>query len=80
MVFLGVDELEFEVVFKEREVDIIFGFLIFEIEVNESLVRCFLVEIIDLYERNVFIEDFMYYSNVLYDFFLVFKLVFILLN
>lgn len=80
MVFLGVDELEFEVVFKEREVDIIFGFLIFEIEVNESLVRCFLVEIIDLYERNVFIEDFMYYSNVLYDFFLVFKLIFILLN
>lgn len=79
MVFLGVDELEFEVVFKEREVDIIFGFLIFEIEVNESLVRCFLVEIIDLYERNVFIEDFMYYSNVLYDFFLVFKLIFILL-
>lgn len=80
MVFLGVDELEFEVVFKEREVDIIFGFLIFEIEVNESLVRCFLVEIIDLYERNVFIEDFMYYSNVLYDFLLVFKLIFILLN
>lgn len=80
MVFLGVEELEFEVVFKEREVDIIFGFLIFEIEVNESLVRCFLVEIIDLYERNVFIEDFMYYSNVLYDFFLVFKLIFILLN
>lgn len=79
MVFLGVEELEFEVVFKEREVDIIFGFLIFEIEVNESLVRCFLVEIIDLYERNVFIEDFMYYSNVLYDFFLVFKLIFILL-
>lgn len=79
MVFLGVDELEFEVVFKEREVDIIFGFLIFEIEVNESLVRCFLVEIIDLYERNVFIEDFMYYSSVLYDFFLVFKLIFILL-
>lgn len=80
MVFLGVEELEFEVVFKEREVDIIFGFLIFEIEVNESLVRCFLVEIIDLYERNVFMEDFMYYSNVLYDFFLVFKLIFILLN
>lgn len=67
VVLLGVDESEFEAALKEREADTILGFPIFETEANESSVRCLLVEIIDLYERNVPTEDFMHHSNVPYD-------------
>lgn len=67
IVLLGVDESEFEAALKEREADTILGFPIFETEANESSVRCLLVEIIDLYERNVPTEDFMHHTNVPYD-------------
>uniref|UniRef100_K1PBD9 Uncharacterized protein n=1 Tax=Magallana gigas TaxID=29159 RepID=K1PBD9_MAGGI len=67
VVLLGVEESEFEAALKEREADTILGFPIFETEANESSVRCLLVEIIDLYERNVPTEDFMHHSNVPYD-------------
>lgn len=67
VVLLGVDDSEFEAALKEKEADTILGFPIFETEANESSVRCLLVEIIDLYERNVPTEELMHHGNVPYD-------------
>ncbi|XP_062615920.1 uncharacterized protein LOC134277611 [Saccostrea cucullata] len=57
VVLLGVDEQEFEETIKSKGAENILGFPLFETEANESSVRCLLVEIIDLYERNVALEE-----------------------
>jgi hypothetical protein len=57
VVLLGVDDHEFEDTLKARGGEQILKIPVFETEANESSVRCLLVEIIDLYERNVALED-----------------------
>ncbi|XP_056017398.1 uncharacterized protein LOC125669409, partial [Ostrea edulis] len=57
VVLLGVDDQEFEDTLKARGGEQILKIPLFETEANESSVRCLLVEIIDLYERNVATEN-----------------------
>ncbi|XP_061181932.1 uncharacterized protein LOC133190364 [Saccostrea echinata] len=57
VVLLGVEYQEFEELATSKGAENILGFPLFETEANESSVRCLLVEIIDLYERNVALEE-----------------------
>ena len=69
VVLLGIEESEYEAILKEKNAEHILGFPLFETEANESSVRCLLVEIIDLYERNVVPEDLLRHFDMdPYDF------------